>query len=447
MKRRTTVVSLIAASTFAFAAIALPSSQATEETVAAFPVISSTSVGSGPTSMALSTDGRVLYVAGASRTLAAIDTATGDVTAKTSLGAGPGGIMDIATPDWYSGVVVWGYLEQGFVYLVNGSSLEVERVVDVPVPFTVAIHPTQPLLYVMSQRTGLVEVVDVNSGAVVNSFEAAELPPRSPGALRISPDGKHLYWRSSDGLAIADSRNGQLVAALDLGLTEGEYSIFGFAMTAAGDHAFLVAPDSPTMLQKVTFPGLDGVRTYRLRERLGSRVMSVVGDDRYVVSIMDGNKMSVLDLENPDRRIESVLSTSVVGLLPDATTKTLWAANYNDSSVMQFDVAPPKPPKLQVVAEGVPGGATVTWAAKNSQAWVPGAAKTTAVARPGGKSCSSMGSSCTIGGLERGEKYVIRVISENISGRSPVGRARVVVPDVKPPKRPAPPGKPNQEVS
>ena len=383
--------------------LAAPASHASSP-VPGFPVIGSVSVGSGPRDLALSTDGKRLFVAGDSRSVSVVDTESMTLMKQVTLGEGPGGIMSISSPTWFDGVVVFGFLQGGFIQFLDRDTLDVVRVLQTDPPYGVAVHPFKPIVYFISQRKpSVVQVLDGNSGTVIGEIDRGDNSAIFT-KFRISDDGTELSWIRGDQRVVVSTETLSLLR------------------TEAHTLDDLMMPES---------------RQFTTR------------DGRYDV-FLTNEGIAVRDIKNPKRRIATSRTPSIVWLVPDPSGLAMWGVSSQQNTVVKYDLAPSRPGRLFAVAKGVPGGATVTWTSRD-KGWTPGMGRVTAVAQPGGKSCTSEGSACTIAGLDRGRRYTVRVQAENIAGKGPVARTSVRVPDVKPPRRPVrpqpPAPKPEQELS
>ena len=453
MRRWPPLIAVLAASLFLpFSLFAAPAQAA--ETVPGFPVSGSVSVGSGPRTLAVSPDGERLYVGGDSRSLAVVDTQSRTLLKQVTLGAGPGGLMSVTAPSWFDGVVVFGFFERGFVYLVNGQTLEVERVLRMNPPFGVAVHPSLPLIYSVSQREPIIEVIDANSNAVVGRIPIGGSLGSGLLGLRISPDGSQLMWKLGNRIFIADTASFSITRSFDISVGGGDFNYspnrdwteLAVAPWTDVDDISIVSLTTGSIIQSL--PTVDGPNRGTTRAS-GLMSLLVTPDNEYVVSVAVGGTMFVRETRRPKRSIATSVAPDLTSLTAAPSGASMWGVSGSNNAVYEFNLDPAKPGRLVVVAEGVPGGTTVTWGSRGG-AWTPGTARVTAVASPGGRSCSSEGSACTIAGLDRGKGYSIRVWAENVTGKGSVTRTRVRVPDVKPPRLPVPAlpeSKPEQDIS
>lgn len=381
--------------------LAAPASQASSP-VPGFPVIGSVSVGSGPRDLALSTDGKRLFVSGDSRSVSLVDTESMTLMKQVTLGEGPGGIMSISSPTWFDGVVVFGFLQGGFIQFLDRDTLDVVRVLQTDPPFGAAIHPLKPIVYLISQRDpSVIQILDANSGMVIGTIPRGDSRGNF-AQLGVTDDGHELSW-------------------------------------VRNDERVVVSTETLSVLRTEPNTSAAGSREWR---------QFTTKDGRYDV-LLTNEGFAVRDLRNPKRRI-AWSGPGISRVVPDPSGTTMWGVSSQQSTVVKYDLAPSRPGRLFAVAKGVPGGATVTWTSRD-RGWTPGMGRVTAIAQPGGKSCTSEGSACTIAGLDRGRRYTLRVQAENMAGKGPVARTSVRVPDVKPPRppsRPQPPApKPDQELS
>lgn len=424
------------------------------ESVPGFPVTGSVSVGSGPRTLAISPDGRRLYVGGDSRSLAVVDAQSRTLLKQVTLGTGPGGLLSVTAPSWFDGVVVFGFLERGFVYLVDGQTLDVSRVVRMDPPFGVAVHPTRPLIYSVSQREPIIEVIDANSDAVVGRIPIGGSLGSGLVGLRISPDGGQLMWKLGNRIFIAETASLSITRSFEIAVgggdfiyaPNGDWTEMAVAPWADVDDISMVSLTTGSVVQSL--PAADG-RNRGTTRAAGPTSLLVTPNNEFVVSVAGGGTMFVREIRRPKRAIATSVAPDLTSLAAAPSGKNMWGVSGSNNAVYEFNVEPAKPGRLVVVGEGVPGGATVTWGSRGG-AWTPGTARVTAVASPGGRSCSSEGSACTIAGLDRGRGYSIRVWAENVTGKGPVTRTRVRVPDVKPPRLPVPAlpeSKPEQDIS
>lgn len=139
-----------------------------------------------PLGVALDPTGAKAYVAlrGLSK-VGLVDLATSSVTLSGVLGAGgtvystavssDGAYLFVGTSNW--------------LYRLNASSLAVIDSITASTPIHFAIHPTQNLLYVSNNGSGLVDEVDWTTMTVVRSFSDGG----GCQALAIAPDGSKLY--------------------------------------------------------------------------------------------------------------------------------------------------------------------------------------------------------------------------------------------------------------
>jgi len=102
----------------------------------------------------------------------------------------------------------------------------------------------------------------------------------------------------------------------------------------------------------------------------------------------------------------------------------------------------PEPP-LTPVAEPGDAAASVAWAAPPSDGGST-IASYTATATPGGASCTTTSTGCTVSGLANGETYTFRVRATNPQGASDPSSASNAVTPVATPAVPQPPGAPGQ---
>lgn len=438
----------------AVVALMIPTSARAVEPIPGFPVVGSVSVSSGPQVIAMSPDGTRLYAAGGSRSLSLIDAQSRTLLKQVTLGAGPGALLGVSAPSWFDGVVAFGFLERGFVYLIQGETLEVSRVVRMDPTFGVAVHPLKPLLYSLSQRESVIQVINAYTDEVVGNLP---LPATSRSIfvnLQVSPSGRELMWKIGKTITIADTETLSISRSFDVPVESDEFNLTPNEEWSKLFVAPWSDPDSLTIMSMVDGRRLDflpaNMKTAKgINRAAGLASIAVTPDERFVASAALGGTMYVRDLQRPKRLIESSVAMGLSSLKVDSTGRTMWGVSASDNAIFQFDLVPSRPGRVVAVGEGVPGGATVTWGSRVG-AWVPGSARVTAVASPGGRSCSSEGSACTIAGLDRGKRYSIRVWAENVAGRGPVARTSVRVPDVKPPRLPAPQrpeSKPEQEIS
>ena len=179
-------------------------------------VVATVPVVAGPHGMAVTPDGRRVFVSGdTSSGVSVIDTATDRVIQTIDVGKTPHGVA--MTPDGKTLLVaVYG---EGRVAFVDVASNSVVATVPVPNPHTIAIRPDGKTAYVASQVPGQFALVIVNlaSRSVVRAVELATAP-RDP---EFSFDGKALYFTLAgvDAIQVLDPTTDKVVAEVPTGVS------------------------------------------------------------------------------------------------------------------------------------------------------------------------------------------------------------------------------------
>ena len=177
-------------------------------------VVATIPVATGPHGMAVSGDGRFVYVTGdGSSSLSVIDTAADRVAKTIEVGPTPHGIALV--PDGKTLLVgVYGADRVAFVETASGA---VVASVAVAKPHTIAVRPDGKLAYVASQQPGqfALVVVDLATRAVLRSI-ALDKPPRDP---EFSHDGRYLFVTTAgvDALRVIDAATEQVIGEVATG--------------------------------------------------------------------------------------------------------------------------------------------------------------------------------------------------------------------------------------
>ena len=177
-------------------------------------VVATIPVAAGPHGMAVSGDGRVVWVTGdGSSSMSVIDTASDSVAQTIEVGASPHGVA--LAPDGKTLLV--GVYGADKVAFVDTASRAVVASVAVAKPHTIAIRPDGKVAYVASQQPGqfALVVVDLATRAVVRTI-ALDKPPRDP---EFSHDGKFLYVTAAgvNALRVIDADSDQLIGEIATG--------------------------------------------------------------------------------------------------------------------------------------------------------------------------------------------------------------------------------------
>lgn len=191
--------------------------------MAAGKVTATIPVTAGPHGMAISANGRWVYVSGdGSSKVSVIDTAADSVAQTIEVGKGPHG--NRLTPD--GRMLLVAVNDEDRIAFVDTAKQAVVAGVGVAKPHTVAITPNGKLAYVTSQapgRFGLV-VIDLATRAVVRTI-ALDKPPRD---LEFGPGGKALYFTEAgvNAVQVLDPSADKIVAEIPTGASPHIAAVF-----------------------------------------------------------------------------------------------------------------------------------------------------------------------------------------------------------------------------
>jgi YVTN family beta-propeller protein len=160
-----------------------------------------------PAGLALSTNGRVLYVAeNLSDSLAVVDLATRRVVQRLGVGAYPYAVATAKDGTVY--VSAWGASMLAVFRGDNAGRLTGDRAIDVGRhPSAIALNADGSRLFAVSASTDRVAVVDTRARRVLRWLQ--DQPPggvaegSTPNALALSADGTRLFVAEADANAIA----------------------------------------------------------------------------------------------------------------------------------------------------------------------------------------------------------------------------------------------------
>jgi len=179
-------------------------------------VVATVPVSAGPHGMAITQDGRAVYVSGdGSSSVDVIDTATDKVVKTINVGKAPNGIA--LTPDDRL-LVVTVYGEDRIAF-VDTSTQTVVATTAVPKPHTVAISPDGKLAYVTVQQPGHVglALIDVAQHSVVRTLPL----DKTPRDGEFGYDGKLFYFTQAgvSSVQVLDPATDKIVAHIPTGVS------------------------------------------------------------------------------------------------------------------------------------------------------------------------------------------------------------------------------------
>jgi len=192
-------------------------------------VVKTVPVAAGPHGMAVSPDGRFVWVAGeGSTSVSVIDTASDTVVRTVDVGASPHGVSML--PD--GSTVLVGVYGADRIAFVDAASGGIVASVAVAKPHTIAVRPDGEVAVIASQEPGrfALVVVDLAARAVARRIEL-EQPPRDP---EFSADGKLLYVTRAgvNALRVFDATSDRVVADIPTGASPHLGKSFGAAVGA-----------------------------------------------------------------------------------------------------------------------------------------------------------------------------------------------------------------------
>ena len=156
-------------------------------------------VGNAPFAVAISPDGKTLYVANiASNKVSVVDAATNAVTATIAVGQGPSAV--IVSPNGAYAYV--GNRDAGTVSVINTATDQVTATVTVgSSPMGLAIAPDGTHVYVANRDAGTVSVINTATNQVTATVALPVVA--APYAIAIAPDGRRAYVANSGNKSVS----------------------------------------------------------------------------------------------------------------------------------------------------------------------------------------------------------------------------------------------------
>jgi amicyanin len=190
---------------------------------AAGKIVATIPVAQGPHGMAISSDGRTVFVAGdGSSSLSVIDTAADRVVKTIEVGKSPNGLA--LTPDGKL-LLVTVYGEDRIAFL-DATTQAAVGAVAVAKPHTVSISPDGKLAYVTSQEPGhfALVMVDLSTRSVVRSVPL----PKTPRDAEFGFDGKAFYFTQAgvSAIEVLDPASDKVVAEIPTGVSPHFVTLF-----------------------------------------------------------------------------------------------------------------------------------------------------------------------------------------------------------------------------
>ena len=183
---------------------------------AAGKLVATVQVAAGPHGMAITQDGRTVYVSGdGSSSIDVIDTATDKVVKTINVGKAPNGVA--LTPDDRL-LVVTVYGEDRIAFIDTSTQTVVANLA-VPKPHTVAISPNGKLAYVTVQEPGHfgLALIDLATRSVVRTL-ALDKTPRDG---EFGYDGKLFYFTQAgvSSVQVLDPASDRIIAQIPTGVS------------------------------------------------------------------------------------------------------------------------------------------------------------------------------------------------------------------------------------
>jgi YVTN family beta-propeller protein len=181
--------------------------------------------------LAVTPDGRKLYVANQVGSVAVIDTETNTVTATIPVGDTPDGVA--VTPDGRKVFVT--NISANNVSVIDTASDTVTATIPVGInPLGLAVSPDGSKVYVACVNSNAVLVIDAATNAVIASIPDI----MTPNNLAVAPDGSALYVTGPDGIVLVINTATNTVSATIpiLGIFP---SPFGVGVTPDGRKVFV----------------------------------------------------------------------------------------------------------------------------------------------------------------------------------------------------------------
>lgn len=284
-------------------------------------------VGQGPVGVAVSPDGKHVYVANsAGNTVSVIDTASNSITATIPVGDGP--VAVAVSPDSH------------FVYVANkrGGTVSVIDAVARQIIDTMPAGAAPTGIAVSADGTRIyVTTIDGTGGGVVVVFDgtdnsgvgAIRQVGDRPAGLAVSPDGTRLYVASLNGLAVVDT---SLLAVVDFVDLPGQpYSV---AINLNGQRVYVTGNGLSDVLSVIDTGSLDILETQPVGGGIGGLALSSDGEFLYLTSSVD-NLLVAIDNDSAGKTISLLGSPTRVAVSPDGLH--LYVTDYRANTVSVVD--------------------------------------------------------------------------------------------------------------
>jgi len=266
-------------------------------------VIATIPVAEGPHGMAISGDGRTVYVAGdGSSSLSIIETATDRVVKTVEVGKTPNGLA--LTPDGKLLLVtIYGEDRLAFLDIATGA---VVGSVSVPKPHTASITPDSKLAYVTSQEPGhfALTVVDLPTRAVVRSVPLE----KTPRDAEFSYDGKAFYFTEAgvSAVEVLDPTSDKIVAEIPTGVSPHFVNVFraaplGMVVVQGPGEVLLFDPTTKREARRIAV----GKQPHWLALSGDGKTAYVTNEGSNNVSVVDvaGGNTTMVDVGKAPRKI------------------------------------------------------------------------------------------------------------------------------------------------
>jgi YVTN family beta-propeller protein len=183
---------------------------------AAGKVVATVPVAAGPHGMAITRDGRTVYVSGdGSSSVDVIDTTSDKVVKTINVGKTPNGVA--LTPD--NRLLLVAVYDENRIAFVDTSTQTVIATAAVPKPHTVAISPDGKIAYVTVQDPGHfgLALIDLGTRSVARTLPLEKTPRDG----EFGPDGKAFYFTEAgvSSVQVLDPSSDKIVAEIPTGVS------------------------------------------------------------------------------------------------------------------------------------------------------------------------------------------------------------------------------------